>query len=86
MSVWNMDQMLLQTTGHHLRIAKLQLELKRNWTADSCQQPRYDTTVLSKDTIKQQEFKIVLLNKSQVLEELLEEETIIEKWMAIFLN
>ena len=36
-----------------------------------------------KDTTKQQEFKIVLLNKFQVLDELLGEETISEKWQTI---
>ena len=41
-----------------------------------------DTAMLLKDTIKQQEFKIVLLNKFQVLDELLEE-AINEKWQAI---
>ena len=39
--------------------------------------------MLLKDTTKLQEFKIVLLNKFHVLEELLEEETINEKWQAI---
>ena len=39
--------------------------------------------MLLKDTTKQQEFKIVFLNKFQVLEELLEEETINDKWQAI---
>ena len=68
---------------HHLLIAKLKLKLKRNWTGDSCQRPQYDTTMLLKDTTKQQEFKIVLLNKCQVPEKVVEEETINEKWQAI---
>ena len=59
-------------SDHHLLIAKLKLSLKRNWTGDSRQRPRHDTTMLLKDTTKQQEFKIVLLNKFQVLEEPLE--------------
>ena len=70
-------------SDHDLRIAKLKLKLKRNWTGDSCQRPRYDFTTLLKDTTKQQEFKTVLLNKFRVLEKLLEEETINEKWHAI---
>ena len=45
--------------------------------------PRYDITMLLKDTTKQQVFKTVLLNKFQVLDELLEEETINEKWQTI---
>ena len=56
-------------SDHHLLIAKLKLELKRNWTGDNCQRPRYGTTMLLKDTTKQQEFKKVLLNKFQVLHE-----------------
>ena len=63
-------------SDHYLLIAKLKFRLKRNWTGDSCQRPQYDTTMLLNDTTKQQECKIVLLNKFQVLEELLEEKTI----------
>ena len=70
-------------SDHHLLIAKLKLKLKRNWTGHSCQHLRYDTTMLLKGTTKQQRFKIVLLDKFQVLEKLLEEETINEKWQAI---
>ena len=39
--------------------------------------------MLLKDNTKQQEFKTVLLNKVQILEELLEEEAITEKWQTI---
>ena len=39
--------------------------------------------MLLKDTTKQQEFKIVLINKFQVLEEKPEGETINEKWQAV---
>ena len=70
-------------SDHNLLIAKLKLKLKRNWAGDSCQRPRYDTAMLLKDTTKQQESKTVLLNKFQVLEELLEEATINEKRQAI---
>ena len=66
-------------SDHPLLTVKLKLKLKRNWTGDSCQRPRYDTTMLLKDTTKRQEVKIVPLNKVHVLEELLEEETINEK-------
>ena len=57
-------------------MARLKLKLKRNWTRDSCQRPQYGTTMLLKYTTKQKEFKILLLNKFQVVGELLEEETI----------
>ena len=73
----------IQASDHHLYIAKLKLQLKRNWTGDSCQCPRYDTTELLKDTTKQQEFKIMFLNKFHVLDKLLEKEAINEKWQAI---
>ena len=59
-------------SDHHLPGAKL--ELGRN-LQETGQHQQYDATVLLKDTTKQQEFKIVLLNKFQVLEE----ETISEK-------
>ena len=65
-------------SDHHLHIAKLKLKLKRNWIGHRSQRPRNDTTVLLKGTTKEQELKSVLLNKFQVLEELLEE-TINEK-------
>ena len=70
-------------SDHLLFIAKLKLRLKRNWTGESCQRPRNNTTMLLKDTTKQQEFKIVLVNKFQVLYQMLKEETINEKWQAI---
>ena len=70
-------------SDHHLFIVKPKLKLKKNWTGDSCQRPRYDITMLLKDIAKQQEFKTLLLNKSQVLEELLEGETIYDKWQTI---
>ena len=59
-------------SDQHPLIVKLKLKLKRNWTRNSCQRPRYDTIMLLTG-------KIVLLNKFQVLEELLEEETINER-------
>ena len=68
-------------SDHHLLMCKLKLKLKRNWTRDSCQCWRYDTTMLLKDTTKQQEFQAVLFNKFRVLEELFAE-TINEKWRA----
>ena len=32
-------------SDHHLFIANLKLKLKKNWTSDSCQRQRYDTTI-----------------------------------------
>ena len=69
-------------SDHHLLIAKLKFKLKRNWKGDSYQRLPYNTTMLL-NTIKQQDFKTALLNKFQVLEELLEEDTINVKWQAI---
>ncbi|KAK7107318.1 hypothetical protein V1264_015265 [Littorina saxatilis] len=66
-------------SDHHLLVARLKLKLKRNWTEGSSQRQRYNTTAL-KDNKKQEEFKITLSNKFQVLEELLEEETIEQQW------
>ena len=65
---------------HHLLIAKLKLKLKR---AGQLPCPRYDSTVLLKDTTTQQGFEIVLLNKFQALDKLLVDGTINEKWQAI---
>ena len=59
-------------SDHTLFTGKLKLKLKRNWTGNRSQRQRYDTTMLLRDTTKQQEFKIVLLNTFQVLEEPLE--------------
>ena len=56
------------SSDHHLLIAKLKLKLKRDWTGDSCQHLRCDTAKLLKDTIKEQEFKIVFLNKPKLRE------------------
>ena len=39
-------------SDHHLLIAKRKLQLKRNWTGDSCQHPWFDTTMVLKDTTK----------------------------------
>jgi len=43
---------------------------------------QYNTATL-KDTWKQEEFKVTLSNKFQVLEELLEEGTIEQKWQNV---
>jgi len=62
-------------SDHHLLIAQLKLKLRRNWTEPTNQRLRYNTTLL-KDTNKREEFNIALSNRFQVLQQLLEEETI----------
>ncbi|XP_052268466.1 uncharacterized protein LOC127869846 [Dreissena polymorpha] len=60
---------------HYLLVARLKMKLKKSWAEGPGQ--RYNTaTVTLKDTTTQEEFKADLSNKLQVLEELLEEETI----------
>nr|KAG5708387.1 hypothetical protein BaRGS_034418 [Batillaria attramentaria] len=63
-------------------VARLKLKLKKNWTGETGQRQRYNTTLL-KGTTKLHEFQIVLSNKFQVLQELLEEETIDETWQGV---
>ena len=62
-------------SDHHLLIAKLKPKLKRNWTGGRSQRPQYDTTMLLKDTAR-----LLGCAFKQVLEELLEEETINGNW------
>ncbi|MBN3278047.1 CFDP2 protein, partial [Polyodon spathula] len=69
-------------SDHHLLVARLQLKLKRNWIRGTNQRQRY-TTMLLKDPTKLEQFTISLSNKFQVLQELLEEETIDEKWQGV---
>ena len=69
-------------SDHHLLVASLKLKLKKNWTGESSQRQQYNTASL-KDNKKKEEFKVTLSNKFQVLEELLEEETIEQKWQKM---
>ena len=66
-------------SDHHLLVARLKLKLKRQYTERTTHGLRYNTSLL-KDKVKQEEFKITLSNKFQVLHELLEDDTIDEKW------
>jgi hypothetical protein len=66
-------------SDHHLLVARLKLKLKKNWTGDVSARQRYNTTIL-KDPKKKEEFRVKLSNKFQVLQELLEEDTIDEQW------
>ncbi|KAJ8342710.1 hypothetical protein SKAU_G00326380 [Synaphobranchus kaupii] len=69
-------------SDHHLLVARIKLKLRRNWAGENSQHQRYNTTAL-KEKPRLEEFKVPLSNKFQVLQELLEEETIDEKWQGI---
>ena len=69
-------------SDHHLLVTRLKLKLKKSWTGGPNQRQRYNTATL-KDTWKQEEFKVTLSNKFHVLEELLEEGTIEQKWQNV---
>lgn len=69
-------------SDHHLLVAWMKLKLKRNWTGGSNQRHRYNNTALRENN-KQEKFKITLSNKFQVLEEMLEEETIEDRWKRV---
>ncbi|KAK7095834.1 hypothetical protein V1264_005198 [Littorina saxatilis] len=69
-------------SDHQLLVARLRLKLRRNWTEGSSQRQRYYTTAL-KDNTKMQDFKIALSNKFEVLQEILEEETIDKQWQGV---
>ena len=66
-------------SDHHLVVGRLKLKLKRNWTGETCQRQKFNTRML-KDAEKLEEYKLTLSNRFQVLEEVLEEETIDERW------
>ncbi len=69
-------------SDHHLVVARLKLKLKKTWTGVTGQRQKYNTTLL-KESTKCQEFKLTLSNKYQALQDLLEEETINERWKAV---
>ena len=69
-------------SDHHILVARLKLKLKKSWTGGPNQRQRYNTATL-KDTWKQEEFKVTLSNTFQVLEELLEEGPIEQKWQNV---
>ena len=81
MCVSGEGQQWLQTM-HHLLVARLKLKLRRNWTERTNQRLGYNTFLLN-DTNKPEEFSITLSNKFQVLQELMEEETIDERWQRV---
>ena len=69
-------------SDHHLLVARLKLKLRRNWTGKTNQRFGYNTFLLN-DTNKREEFSITLSNKFQALQELMEEETIDERWQKV---
>ena len=69
-------------SDHHLLVAKLKLKLKKNWNGETGQRQRFNTGLL-KDTDKLEEYRLALTNRFQVLQEILEEETIDEQWKAV---
>ncbi len=65
-------------SDHHLLVAKVKLKLKKNMLENK-RKYRYNTGLL-KDPSKLNEFKLHMSNRFQVLQELIEEETIEETW------
>ena len=60
----------------------MKLKLRRNWTESTNQRLGYNIFLLS-DTNKREEFSIILSNKFQALQELMEEETIDFRWQRV---
>ncbi|VDP64198.1 unnamed protein product [Schistosoma mattheei] len=71
-------------SDHHLVVANLKLKLKKNRTTGQTALQRFNTAFL-RDTNKLNEFKILLNNRFQALQDILkEEETIMEdNWKGI---
>ena len=67
---------------HHLLVAQLKLKLSRNLTGRTNQCLGYNTFLLN-DTNKREELSITLSNKFEVLQELMEEETIDVRWQRV---
>ena len=57
-------------------------EAERTWTGEAGWYQKYNTTLLKKQA-KREEFKLALSNKFQVLQEMLEEESINERLKTI---
>ncbi|VDP27984.1 unnamed protein product [Schistosoma margrebowiei] len=68
---------------HHLVVAKMKLNLKEYWIAGQTALQRFNTAFL-RDTNKLNEFKIILNDRFQALQDLLKEETTMEdNWKGI---
>ncbi|VDP31610.1 unnamed protein product [Schistosoma margrebowiei] len=71
-------------SAHHLVVANLKLNLKKNWTTGQTAFQRFNTVSL-RDTHRLNEFKIALNNRFQALQYLLKEEetTMEDNWKGI---
>ena len=58
-------------SDHHLLVARVKLRLRRNFAGERNQRNKFNT-ILLRDPIKLQEFKLALSNKFQTLQELTE--------------
>ena len=59
-------------SDHHLLVARVKLRLRRNFAGERNQRNKFNT-ILLRDPIKLQEFKLALSNRFQALQELTEE-------------
>ena len=64
-------------SNHHLVIANLKLKLKRNWAGAAPQRNRYDIGCL-KDVRKLDEFRVTVRNRSQILQDLMEDDKTVD--------
>ena len=69
-------------SDHCLLVTWLKLKLRRKWTGKTNQRLGYNTSLLN-DTNKREDFSITLSNKFKALQELMEEETIDERWQKV---
>ncbi|VDO52942.1 unnamed protein product [Schistosoma margrebowiei] len=71
-------------SDHHLLVAKMKLKLKKHWTTGRTTSQKFNTVFLQ-DTDKLNKFKIVLSNKSQAFQDLLNGEgtTMESNWKRI---
>ncbi|XP_073714068.1 uncharacterized protein [Misgurnus anguillicaudatus] len=70
-------------SDHHLVVARLKLQLKKEWMATTAQRHKYNTCFL-RDTHKLEEFRVALSNKFQILQEVEEEEdTVDNRWKRV---
>ena len=60
-------------SDHHLLLAKLKLKLKKNWMKEHKKRHKYNVSVL-KDPKTKEDFNLSLINRFQVLQEVLEQE------------
>ena len=68
-------------SDHNLVVGKVKLKLKKNWKEKTKSRQKFNTAVL-KNPAKQEEFKLALSNRFQVLENLPDDSTVEEKWQT----